>query len=244
MKKMNNKKVSNERLNAHKTKTNEMISETNRAIKALSQINNKYSSINNVSEIYRDKIYNIYSNFDKQSIDFWSDDFQLREAILFHLRLKSLESSVYLKIIMEKLLLLPNITANNIILNNLTYKKMGKTISEINKVGDYIVDYDLEKNLNETLINYFENIPVEFEKPQSITNKYQKMKKNIEKLGLVSILEEKEEEILKLIAEKEEKCKKYKENTDNLLKLLFELEDIEFEAKEKRYKKSPIKIRK
>lgn len=244
MKKMNNKKVSNERLNNHKTKTNTMISETSQAIKALSQINNKYSSINNVSEIYRDKIYNIYNNFEKQSIDFWGNDFQLREAILFHLRLKSLESTVYLKIIIEKIVLSPNIIVTSRALNNLTYQRMEKTINEINKIGDYIVNYDLEKDLNETLIDYFENLPVEFEKPQSITKKYQKMKNNIEKLGLTSILEEKEEEILKLIEQKEEKCQKYEENKDNILKLLFELEDIEFEAKEKRHKKSPIKIRK
>ncbi|MBQ6547211.1 MAG: hypothetical protein IJL74_04365 [Bacilli bacterium] len=241
---MNNKKVSNERLNNHKTKTNTMISETSQAIKALSQINNKYSSINNVSEIYRDKIYNIYNNFEKQSIDFWGNDFQLREAILFHLRLKSLESTVYLKIIIEKIVLSPNIIVTSRALNNLTYQRMEKTINEINKIGDYIVNYDLEKDLNETLIDYFENLPVEFEKPQSITKKYQKMKNNIEKLGLTSILEEKEEEILKLIEQKEEKCQKYEENKDNILKLLFELEDIEFEAKEKRHKKSPIKIRK
>ena len=223
---MNDKVVSNKRLNEHKKHTNIMIEENNKARRALSTINEKYLEINNIPEMYRDKIYDLYNNLSKQSIDFWSNDFILREPILFHLELKTLESDVYLKLIMEQLLLLPKITIKNRFLNEATYQSMEKEINNIKSIGEYILNYDIESNLNDTLIDYFKKLPVVFEKPQSITKKYQKIKTNIEHLGMIDKLIEKEDEILRLIEKKEEECLNYKVDEDILYKLFLEIQKL------------------
>ena len=228
---MNAKNTSNERLNEHKTNTNTMISESNEAIKAISKINKKYQEIGNIPEMYRDKVYDLYTDLSKQKIDFWEDDFLLRDAILFHLRLKTLESAVYVRIIMEKILLSPKITIKSRILNERQYKSLKKEIEEIKNIGEYITNYDLEKDLNETIIEYFENIPVLFENPQSITEKYQKMKQNIEEIGNLESL--KEEEIMKIIENKEEECLNYKVEEDPFYILFSEIQRIHDENKNK-----------
>ncbi len=224
---MNDKKLSNERLNEHKKHTNVMISENYRERKSLSRINEKYFKISNVPEIYRDKIYDLYNSFRKQGIDFWGREFPLREAILFHFELKTLESEKYLHQIMEQILLLPNTTIINKILNEAAYQSMEKEINSIEKIAKYIHNYEIEKDLNTTLMDYFKNMPVAFEIPQSIKNKYQRIKSNIEDLGMIDILQEKELE--EIIAKKSKECLNYKIEKDPLYTLLLELDKIDEE---------------
>ena len=84
---MDKKKLSNKRYNKYKKDTNIMISETEQGLKVLNKINDSYSVLNNTPQIYMDKIYEIYNDLNKESIDFWSNDFILREAIVSHLRI-------------------------------------------------------------------------------------------------------------------------------------------------------------
>lgn len=222
---MKNIKTSNERLNKHKTDTNEMINENKKAIKTLTKVNPKYQSIDNIPKIYMDKIHEIYNDLNKESIDFWSNDFILREPILFHLKVKTFESTVHLKLILEKIILLPNITIKNPLLNEIVFKNMQKEIEKINEIKEYIKNYSIKENLIDTLIDYFENVPIEIMSPGDITIIYYKIKENIEALNLKVIDDEKEQDILKIVFKKEEKCIEYnkeKQILNDQLRALFE----------------------
>ncbi len=238
---MDDKRISNERLNEHKKHTNVMINENYRERKSLSRINEKYFKISNVPEIYRDKIYDLYNSFRKQGIDFWSREFPLRDAIIFHFELKTLESEKYLQKIMEQVLSLPNITIIIRVLNDAAYQSMEKEINSIEKIAKYIHNYDIEKDLNTTLMDYFKNIPVAFEIPQSIRNKYQRIKSNIEDLGMIDTLQEKELE--EIIEKKIKECLTYKIEEDPLYTLLLELDKIHEEENKKSTNKKPEKQR-
>ena len=207
---MKNIKTSNERLNKHKTDTNEMINENKKAIKTLTKVNPKYQSIDNIPKIYMDKIHEIYNDLNKESIDFWSNDFILREPILFHLKVKTFESTVHLKLILEKIILLPNITIKNPLLNEIVFKNMQKEIEKINEIKEYIKNYSIKENLIDTLIDYFENVPIEIMSPGD---------------NLKVIDDEKEQDILKIVFKKEEKCIEYnkeKQILNDQLRALFE----------------------
>ena len=228
---MDKKKLSNKRYNKYKKDTNIMISETEQGLKVLNKINDSYSVLNNTPQIYMDKIYEIYNDLNKESIDFWSNDFILREAIVSHLRIKTLESIVYLRIILEKILLLPNITIKSKVLNNLTVKRMSKEIKEIKKIEEYIKNYDYKKDLIETLTEYFSNIPIEIMGPGDITKIYELMRQNIEDQKIEKILLPKENDILNIIEEKEQECEQYSEKKELLRKklsiILTELEKVD-----------------
>ena len=228
---MDKKKLSNKRYNKYKKDTNIMISETEQGLKVLNKINDSYSVLNNTPQIYMDKIYEIYNDLNKESIDFWSNDFILREAIIFHLKIKTLESIVYLRIILEKILLLPNITIKSKVLNKLTVKSMSKEIKEIKKIEEYIKNYDYKKDLIETLTEYFSNIPIEIMGPGDITKIYELMRQNIEDQKIEKILLPKENDILNIIEEKEQECEQYSEKKELLRKklsiILTELEKVD-----------------
>ncbi len=126
---------------------------------------------------------------------------------------------------MEQILLLPNTTIINKILNEAAYQSMEKEINSIEKIAKYIHNYEIEKDLNTTLMDYFKNMPVAFEIPQSIKNKYQRIKSNIEDLGMIDILQEKELE--EIIEKKAKECLNYKIEKDPLYTLLLELDKID-----------------
>ena len=231
---MDKKKLSNKRYNKYKKDTNIMISETEQGLRVLDRINDSYSVLNNTPQIYMNKIYEIYNDLNKESIDFWSNDFILREAIIFHLKTKALESIVYLRIILEKILLLPNITIKSKILNSLTAKSMSKEIEEIKKVENYIKNYDYKKDLIETLTEYFSNIPIEIMDPGDIKKIYELMRQNIEDQKIENILLPKEHDILNIIEVKEQECEQYSEKKDLLREklsiMLKELEKVDEES--------------
>ena len=102
---------------------------------------------------------------------------------------------------------------------------MQKEIEKINEIKEYIKNYSIKENLIDTLIDYFENVPIEIMSPGDITIIYYKIKENIEALNLKVIDDEKEQDILKIVFKKEEKCIEYnkeKQILNDQLRALFE----------------------
>ena len=198
---MTTKEISNNRLNNHKTKTNELIIPIEGIIKHLSYIDPIYSKINNSVETYRDKIFDIYSSLEKQSIDFWSEEFSLGDLIRYHL-----EDKMYHNV-EDLLLVATEITSKKNIIPLRKKKKMSQ-ITKLNTTDKYIKNYDININMYDTLTWYYNNIAVNKFKPKEIIYSYINIKLCLKKIGIEHELnEEQERNILEIIEQKENECK-------------------------------------
>ncbi len=195
---------SNIKLNNHKTETNELIQLINQIIEHISKVNPRYSSINNVVITYRDKIFDIYSSLEKQSIDFWSNEFLLSDAILKHLEFK-----VY-----DNINLLLSL-ATDISKNRVLHKKVieQKRIKEIESINAYIKNYDIKNNLYETLVEYYSDIVVNQLKPKDTIFSYIIIQSCLKDLKMDNILnKEQKRKIIQIIEQRELECIKYRKN--------------------------------
>ena len=218
---MNTKENSNKKLNEHKTKTNELIRPINNIIKNLSNLNPTYSKIENIVEAYRDKIYEIYTDLDKQGIDFWSDDFLLGDIIRYHL-----ETEMYYSI--EELFdLATSITSKRKIVGFINKAKK-QSIDKLLQKNEYIKNYNINANIYESLLWYYNIIEASRFQPKEIIYSYIGVKNCFKLIKNCNALsKEQEKEIIQIIERKELECIEYRKKYKQLLELLKNLTNEE-----------------
>lgn len=216
---MNNKERNNNKINEHKTQTNELIRPIDSIIKNLSYFNPIYSKIDNPVETYRDKIFEIYTDLNKQEIDFWSDDFLLGDLIRYHL-----ETKMYYNV--EELFeLATSITAKRKLASFINKPKK-KSIDKLSQINEYIKNYNINTNIYETLLWYYKIIEPSRFRPKEIIYSYINIKNCLKLIGYNNaVSKEQEKEIIQIIEKKEKECIEYKKRINQLLGLLTEIKD-------------------
>lgn len=199
-------------INKFKIKINKISYEFNRLYQKMQIINSEQISISSIFETYRDKIFEIENMLSKQPINFWDDDFILRDAIMVTMDLKTKEAINTLSDAADRLSKMPTIAIADRNLNKLPMMVIKPKINKFNKINESISNYNIMNNLKETLLTYYNNIPIEIYRPGDFNKSYIKMKKCIEQIGLDSFLKEQEQEILNLISNKEKQCLEYHNN--------------------------------
>lgn len=222
---MTTKLDSNKRLNEHKIKINTIIRPIEQCLKQLKNINEDYLNINNIVETYNDKVFEISNELEKQGIDFWSNSFPLRDAILIQLRGYLIESYVNLELIVNEIITVPKLALKSKILNNLSMKKLEPKVKRISELDEITKNYEIKDNLREMLEFFYKNIPVETLLPGDAIGLYLQMKENIKQLNLQGDLSKYESKILRVIKVKEEECEENMERIIEVLKTCEELND-------------------
>lgn len=222
---MTTKLDSNKRLNEHKIKINTIIRPIEQCLKQLKNINEDYLNINNIVETYNDKVFEISNELEKQGIDFWSNSFPLRDAILIQLRGYLIESYVNLELIVNEIITVPKLALKSKILNNLSMKKLEPKVKRISELEEITKNYEIKDNLREMLEFFYKNIPVETLLPGDAIGLYLQMKENIKQLNLQGDLSKYESKILKVIKVKEEECEENMKRIIEVLKTCEELND-------------------
>lgn len=222
---MTTKLDSNKRLNEHKIKINTIIRPIEQCLKQLKNINEDYLNINNIVETYNDKVFEISNELEKQGIDFWSNSFPLRDAILIQLRGYLIESYVNLELIVNEIITVPKLALKSKILNNLSMKKLEPKVKRISELDEITKNYEIKDNLREMLEFFYKNIPVETLLPGDAIGLYLQMKENIKQLNLQGDLSKYESKILRVIKVKEEECEENMEKIIEVLKTCEELND-------------------
>ena len=222
---MTTKLDSNKRLNEHKIKINTIIRPIEQCLKQLKNINEDYLNINNIVETYNDKVFEISNELEKQGIDFWSNSFPLRDAILIQLRGYLIESYVNLELIVNEIITVPKLALKSKILNNLSMKKLEPKVKRISELEEITKNYEIKDNLREMLEFFYKNIPVETLLPGDAIGLYLQMKENIKQLNLQGDLSKYESKILRVIKVKEEECEENMKRIIEVLKTCEELND-------------------
>ena len=142
---MTTKLDSNKRLNEHKIKINTIIRPIEQCLKQLKNINEDYLNINNIVETYNDKVFEISNELEKQGIDFWSNSFPLRDAILIQLRGYLIESYVNLELIVNEIITVPKLALKSKILNNLSMKKLEPKVKRISELEEITKNYEIKE---------------------------------------------------------------------------------------------------
>ena len=197
---------STEKLDNFKIETNGYIAKVEESLIYLKAIDPAYDNLENTAELYRNKIYQIATSLEEQGIDFWSDDFELREAIITHLKIRLYESSVMSKYVGLKVLTSKLLITNKI--NKRKSKKLEPLTEELNRINNYIKNYDINRNLLETLIEYFRTISDYIKNPEELSIKYNKMKENIKTVCPMDLSKVEDDYITRIINEKQEKNSK------------------------------------
>lgn len=222
---MTTKSDSNKRLNEHKIRINTIIRPIEQCLQQLKNINEDYLNINNIVETYNDKVFEISNELEKQGIDFWSNSFPLRDAILIQLRGYLIESYVNLELIVNEIITVPKLALKSKILNNLSMKKLEPKVKRISELDEITKNYEIKDNLREMLEFFYKNIPVETLLPGDAIGLYLQMKENIKQLNLQGDLSKYESKILRVIKVKEEECEENMEKIIEVLKTCEELND-------------------
>ena len=198
------------RLNEFKIQMNEETNRLEKSLNELKKVDSMYDNFENIEEIYRNTIYRIYLELDHQGIDFWSDDFALRNAIMVHLRIRLYEGLMMLKYVGFEIMMSKSVITNKI--SKRKAKKLIPLIEELKVETNYLKEYDINKNLTDTLIDYFESIPEDLKQPNEITETYNKIKENVKSIGKINITDIEDNNLRKIIQKKEEEVLKSKTN--------------------------------
>ena len=196
-------KNSIDRLNKFKIETNRLAIDIEEKTHYLNQIKSEYIEVSSIVKSYQNKIFEIAQRLEKQGIDFWSNDFELREAILDFLNTELYYCAVILCYIEIKILdsNLKNFVNKRISLSKT--KKILPEIERINKTYNNIKAYDLNKDLEDTLMKHF-IIVSEDDEVMRLNESYEKMKQNIDALGLDQVSPGIEDFIKTVIKEKKD----------------------------------------
>ena len=196
-------KNSIDRLNKFKIETNRLAIDIEEKTHYLNQIKSEYIEVSSIVKSYQNKIFEIAQRLEKQGIDFWSNDFELREAILDYLSTELYYGSVILCYIDIKILnnKLKKMTNKKISLPKIL--KILPEIEKVNKTCQTIKEYDLNKDLEDTLMKHF-IIVSEDDEVMRLNESYEKMKQNIDALGLDQVSPGIEDFIKTVIKEKKD----------------------------------------
>lgn len=209
-----------QRLNKHKIECNKLSDIISRTTKLVQEIKPTTPDIINIAETYRDKIIEIDRELELQSIDFWSDSFELRDAIILHLKEKMGEGLTSVIYVGSKILAMSKAE----FIKKSTRKRKNNKINNValrsNKSNNYIENYNLKENINETLLTYFLNIDSELLRPNDLTKTYLKMKENARTLGIDKEINI-EPELIKLIEYKEQISENFETKSKNKLKEIY-----------------------
>lgn len=205
-------KDSIERLNNFKIETNKLSVDIEDKTYYLNQIKSKYIDVKDISRAYKNKIHEISTVLEEQGIDFWNNDFELREAIIDYLNTELYYGAVMLCYIDIKILdsKLKNLAGRRISLTKT--KKVLLETEKINKTYQNIKTYNLNKDLEDTLIKHFIIVSDEDEMI-NLNESYEKMKKNIKEIGLDQVSLETDDFIKKIIQEKTNFAKEKQEKS-------------------------------
>ena len=147
------------RLNDYKIETNQIISGIGETTYYLNSIKSRYINAENIGKSYENKVYKIYTDLEKKGIDFWSDEFEFREAILSYLQTRLFYGAIILKNI--ELNILDN-KLKSLVNKRISIGKTSKIMSELEKIhvaNEKIIEYDIDNNLLDTLIEHFIIMP-------------------------------------------------------------------------------------
>lgn len=221
---MQKSKKSVKRLDKHQTDCNGLSKRIDKTTKIIKEIRPNNKDLVNIAETYRNKILEIDQNLENKSIDFWDGIFELRKAIIFNLQEK-LGIGIFniLKVANQVSLMATSETMTK------TNKKrraryITKAVYNLNTANSYIENYNLDNNINETLITYFLNS----EYKNNFYQIYSKMKENLKDLGLEDPYIE--AEIMRIIEYRIEHKDNYKQE-DLLTELYPELIEEEQSAR-------------
>lgn len=218
---MEKSKISNQRLNKHKIECNQLNSKMTRTISIIKEIKPMCNQIDNIVISYSDKIYEIYSELEKNNIDFWDSSFELRDAIILHLKEKlgsGLENVITIGGKISSLQHSNDLSRSTKWRKN---KQIKKAIERLHETNEYIQNYDIKENLNQTLLSYYKNMMPETLKENDLIVSYFKMKANIRQLGIENELIC-EPEIVSIIKIKEEQIKSFEEKSQSTLDSIYE----------------------
>ncbi len=219
---MQKSKKSGKRLDKHQTDCNGLSNRINKVSKTIKELRPSTKDIDNIAETYRNKLLEIDRELEQESIDFWDGKFELRNAIVFSLKEKL---GIGLSNILHVAVQVSSIKSDEE-MSRSTKKRRGryinKAIFNLHEANISIENYDIRKNINETLLTYFLNS----EYKNNFFQIYLKMKENIETLGIEEFCID--SEIKEILEYRESKKTNYKK--DELLKELYpELVNIEEE---------------
>lgn len=210
---MQKSKKSLKRLDKHQTDCNGLSNRINKMIKIIKEIRPNSKDIINIAETYRNKILEIDRELSNKSIDFWDGNFELRKAIDFDLKEKlGIGISNILNIATQVISIeeTENITKS---CKNRRCRYITKAIFNLNEANSHISNYNIEDNINKSLLTYFINV----EYKNNFFQIYKKMRDNLECLDIDYTFIE--PEIFKIIEYREKNKNNY--NKENLLKDLY-----------------------
>ncbi len=199
------KMTSNERLNLHKKDTNEIYYTLEACIYKFNRLGIKELEINNIVKVYRNKIFEIYNDFEKENIDFWDEKFALRDPIMLELESYMTIGTILTGRIIEEAVNSPVLALNRKRINKIKIKQLEHEIDGLNEIIDFIYDYDIKSNINETLIRYYLSLPTGLMQPEEIKEKSENINECVDRLGLEDYVNK--EELGKIIETKTNKSK-------------------------------------
>lgn len=230
--------LSNIRFNKHKISTNELVVSIGKCINQVKYINPKYLTMPNVVETYQDKIFELYNKFQKEDMDFWSNQFPLREAIMVDLNANMQVGIYFITEISKIVILFPNMILLNRFLNNRNMKKLSPFVEKVKEMNDYIEGYTIEQNLNTSILKYFNNMEISpLITADKLRKMYKLMKINAAAINMQDKVLEIEDKVLEIIQTKENewnnKPKEEKAKISMILQTILEKQK-ESEKKEER----------
>ena len=218
---MEKSKISNQRLNKHKIECNQLKFATQKSINIIKELKPTCNQLDNITASYSDKIYEIYSELEKNNIDFWDNSFELRDAVLLHLKEKlgvGLSSILLIGTKIASLKQDKHLSRSSKWRKN---KQIRFATEKLHISNEYIRNYDIKLNINETLLSYYNNMIPETLKENDLIVSYFKMKANIRQLGIENELIC-EPEIVSIIKIKEEQIKSFEEKSQSTLDSIYE----------------------
>lgn len=212
---MEKNKKSESKLNRHQSECNGLSKRIKRTTRIINEIRPNTKEMDNIAETYRNKILEIDRELEDQSIDFWSKDFELREAIVFSLQEKlavGLSNILHVATQVMKLSTTEEITKTAKRRRN---KYINEAILNLYNANSSIKNYNIKDNINETILIYF--LKSENLNSDNIAKKYLRIKEIIKKLGIENYCVE--PEVLQIISYR-------KENKDSreILRVLYQNE--------------------
>ena len=193
---------------------NQLSAEYNELTKKFNSIYFDAFDMDNVVEIYRNKIFDIAEEVEAKSLDFWGDDFIIRDAIRLRLESQIEEILSILNDVSDRIDRFPSMVFVNGTLNDLSLKVILPKIKRVNEIAGSINNYSLRNDLDNILFEFYDDLSPSIMNPNDYRSSYADVKKCLQKLGLSSELEGKDSKIIDLIEKKESQCVKRDGNID------------------------------